>query len=388
MDFTKDEKSVAEAIGKLVASAIAPLSDANDRAAVYPRDHLRLLGEHGYLGMTIPQQYGGADLGYVAQTLVVEALAYGDPATAVVYEVHNSLHAEAVFRFGTEAQRREWLPDLLAGTAIGAFALTEPAAGSNAAALTTVAEPIEGGGGYRITGGKVFITGSGEADRYLVFARLPQTSGREGVTAFRVDRDAPGLSFGRAEEKMGLHAARTGALLLDGVVVPTSYRLGDEGAGYDMALRLLEGGRIGIAAQALGMLARALDLSVAYTKSRTQFGQPIARFEAVQFKLADMATDLRAGRLLAYDAARLREDPQRGRLAAAMAKLFCSEAAVRHCLAAIQVHGGYGYMREYQVERLLRDAKVTEIYEGTSEIMRLVIGSQILRQDAASRYEV
>ncbi len=385
MEFTEDEQAIADAVRQLVATAIAPTSDQNDRDQVYPRENLRVLGQHGYLGMTVPAEEGGGGTSYLAQTLVVEAIAYGDPATAVVYEVHNSLHLEAIHRYGTEAQKARWLPSLIAGQHIGAFALTEPDAGSNAAALATVAEPGEGG--YRLRGGKVFITGAGEADRYLVFARLPGTSGRDGITAFVVDKEAPGLSYGRAEEKMGLHAAKTGALLLDQVMVPTSDRLGVEGAGYDMALRLLEGGRIGIAAQALGMLGRALDLSLTYARTRKQFGQAIGRFEAVQFKLADMATDLHAGRLLAYDAARVRDDAQRGRMAAAMAKLFCSEAAVRHCLAAIQVHGGYGYMREYQVERLLRDAKVTEIYEGTSEIMRLVIGSQLLRGDAAPRLE-
>ena len=385
MEFTEDEQGIAHAVRQLVAAAIAPESDQNDRDRVYPRANLAALGEHGYLGMTVPTSDGGGGTTYLAQTLVVEAVAYGDPATAVVYEVHNSLHLEAIYRYGTEEQKHRWLPDLIAGRQIGAFALTEPDAGSNAAALSTVAERVEGG--YRLRGGKVFITGAGEADRYLVFARVPSTAGREGITAFVVDKTAPGLSFGRAEEKMGLHAARTGAILLDGVAVPTADRLGAEGAGYEMALRLLEGGRIGIAAQALGMLGRALDLSLTYARTRKQFGQPIGRFEAVQFKLADMATDLHAGRLLTYDAARVREDAQRGRMAAAMAKLFCSEAAVRHCLAAIQVHGGYGYMREYQVERLLRDAKVTEIYEGTSEIMRLVIGSQLLRSDAATRLE-
>lgn len=385
MEFTEDEQAIADAVRQLVAAAITPSSDQNDRDQVYPRANLLALGQHGYLGMTVPTADGGGGSSYLAQTLVVEAVAYGDPATAVVYEVHNSLHLEAIHRYGTVAQKAEWLAPLIAGQQIGAFALTEPDAGSNAAALATVAEPVEGG--YRLRGGKVFITGAGEADRYLVFARLPGTSGRDGITAFLVDKGAPGLTFGRAEEKMGLHAAKTGALLLDQVMVPTSHRLGAEGAGYDMALRLLEGGRIGIAAQALGMLGRALDLSLTYARTRKQFGQAIGRFEAVQFKLADMATDLHAGRLLAYDAARVREDAQRGRMAAAMAKLFCSEAAVRHCLAAIQVHGGYGYMREYQVERLLREAKVTEIYEGTSEIMRLVIGSQLLRGDAAPRLE-
>ncbi len=377
---------IRDAILQLVNATIAPRSAEYDRAARFPRENLELLGAQGYLGMTVAPEYGGAGLGYLEQTVVVEALAYGCPATAVIYEVHNSLHVEGVWRFGTEDQKRQWLPGLLAGRRIGAFALTEAEAGSNAAALSAVARPVAGG--YQLTGRKLFITGAGQADAYLVFARLPGTQDRAGITGFVVDRDAAGLSFGPPLEKMGLHASATGEVILDDVFVPANQRLGEEGHGYEMALWLLEGGRIGIAAQACGLLMAALAKARTYAGQRQQFGQTIGSFEAVQFKLADMATDLHAARLMTYEAARHRHDPLHARLYASMAKVFASEAAVRHALNAIQIHGGYGYIREYGVERILRDAKVTEIYEGTSDIMRLVIGGQILRQSAEALWDV
>jgi alkylation response protein AidB-like acyl-CoA dehydrogenase len=376
-EWSPDERAIRDAITDLVKSTIAPRSSEYDRAGRFPRENLELLGAQGYLGMTVPPEYGGAGASYLAQTLVVEALAYGCPATAVIYEVHNSLHVEAVLRYGSDAQRRAWLPRLLSGEWIGAFALTEPHAGSNAAALATTGEPVAGG--YRLRGEKVFITSAGEADRYIVWGRLPHTTGRAGITAWVVDRDSPGLSFGPPEAKMGLHASRTSSMRLDGVFVPTEQRLGSEGAGYGMAMALLDGGRIGIAAQACGIMAAALERSLDYARTREQFGHPIADFEVVQAKLADMALHLRAARLLTYDAARHRDAPDI-RLRAAMAKLFSSEQAVRHTLDAIQIHGGYGYMQEFGVERLMRDAKVTEIYEGTSEILRLVVASQILKR--------
>jgi butyryl-CoA dehydrogenase len=382
----KDAQLVRDAVLELVTRVIAPRSAEYDRTGHYPRENMELLGEHGYLGMTVDPAYGGAGLSYLEQTLVVEALSFACPATAVVYEVHNSLHVEAVSRYGTDEQKRRWLPDLVAGRRIGAFALTEAEAGSNAAALTTVARPVDGG--YRLTGRKLFITGAGHADAYLVFARLPGTERRGGITGFVVDRGVDGLRFGPPLAKMGLHASVTGEVIMDEVWVPEDHRLGAEGEGYDMALTLLEGGRIGIAAQACGLMMAALTKARQYAEQRRQFGQPIGHFEAVQFKLADMATDLHAARLMTYEAARHRDDPAHARLYASMAKVFASEAAVRHALNAIQIHGGYGYVQEYGVERLLRDAKVTEIYEGTSDIMRLVIGSQLLRQPAEALWEV
>lgn len=340
----------------------------------------------GYFGLTVPPEYGGTGASTLAQALVVEALAEACPATAVIYEVHNTLHIEGIWRYGTEWQRRTWLPPLIRGEWIGAFALTEPAVGSNAVEVATVGRRVPGG--YRLRGHKVFITSAGEAERYLVVGRLEGTSGREGITIWVVDKSDAGLTFGRPERKLGLHASRTSEIRLDDVFVPETHRLGDEGDGYRIALDLLDGGRIGIAAQACGMMAAALARSASYARMRRQFGQPLARFQAIRFKLADMAKDLHAARLLTYEAARRRDAGGSGvRPLAAAAKLFAAEAAVRHALAAVQIHGGYGYLREAGVERLLRDAKATEIYEGTSEMMRLILASEVMRAVTEGRLE-
>lgn len=372
-----DENSIRDAARALIRREVAPHAAEDDRQEIYPRRNMELLGRHGYLGMIVDPDFGGAGASYLAQTLVVEALAESDPATAVVYEVHNSLHVEAIWRFGSGSQRRRWLPALCQGTAIGAFALSEADAGSNAAALRTRAERVPGG--YRITGRKMFITGGGEADRYLVFATVDPDAKESGITAFMVGKDAPGISFGPAMEKMGIRAARTSEVVLDNVFIPEDDRVGQEGEGYSMALYLLDGGRIGIAAQGLGIMGAALSRSLQYARDRRQFGKPIGTFEGVQWRLANMATDLHAARLMTYEAARHREEGPAQRPLFAMAKLFSSEHAVRHAEDAIQIFGGYGYMTEFGVERLLRDAKITEIYEGTSEIMRWVIASQLLK---------
>lgn len=372
-----EENAVRDAARTLIRNEIAPHSAEYDAAGRYPRENMACLGQHGYLGMIVDPDVGGAGTTYLAQTLVVEALAEVDPATAVVYEVHNSLHVEAVSRFGTVSQRERWLPALCQGEAIGAFALSEAEAGSNAAALATRA--VKEAHGYRLTGRKMFITGGGEADRYLVFATVDPALGQRGITAFVVDKNAEGLSFGPPMSKMGIRAATTAEVVLDDVFVDEENRLGEEGEGYNMALYLLDGGRIGIAAQGLGIMATALSRSLQYAKERHQFGQPIGQFEGVQWRLANMATDLHAARLMTYEAARHREEGPAQRPLFAMAKLFSSEHAVRHAEDAIQIFGGYGYMTEFGVERLLRDAKITEIYEGTSEIMRWVIASHLLK---------
>ncbi|PSR24085.1 MAG: acyl-CoA dehydrogenase [Sulfobacillus acidophilus] len=376
--LSAEENAIRDAVRTLVQREVAPHSADLDQKAIFPRDNLTILGQHGYLGMIVDSEFGGAGTSYLAQTLVVEALAEVDPATAVVYEVHNSLHTEAVWRFGTREQRQRWLPSLCDGSAIGAFALSEADAGSNAAAIATRARAA--GSGYRLTGRKMFITGGGEADRYLVFATLDPALKTHGITAFVVDKNSPGLSFGPAMNKMGIRAARTSEVILEDVHVSAQDRLGAEGEGYELALYLLDGGRIGIAAQGVGIIAAALARSLRYARERHQFGRSIGRFEGVQWKLANMATDLHAARLMTYEAARHRDEGPTQRPLFAMAKLFASEHAVLHAAAAIQIFGGYGYMTEYGVERLLRDAKITEIYEGTSEIMRWVIASQLLKE--------
>ncbi len=375
--LTDDENAIRDAARSLIGREIAPHSTEYDQHGIFPRGNMEVLGEHGYLGMIVAPELGGSGASYLAQTLVVECLAEVDPATAVIFEVHNSLHIEALWRFGSSDQKDRWLPNLCRGRTIGAFALSESEAGSNAAALATRAMVVDGG--YRLTGRKMFITGGGQADQYLVFATVNPDAGSKGITAFVVQKDAIGISFGPAMNKMGIRAATTAEVILDDVFVPESDRLGQEGQGYLMALYLLDGGRIGIAAQGLGIMAQALSRSLQYARERRQFGRTIGEFEGVQWRLANMATDLHAARLMTYEAARHREDGPAGRPLFAMAKLFSSEHAVRHAEDAIQIFGGYGYMTEFGVERLLRDAKVTEIYEGTSEIMRLVIASQLLK---------
>lgn len=375
--LNEEENAIRDAVCALVLREIAPRSQEYDVQEIYPRPNMQLLGQHGYLGMIVDPQYGGAGTSYLAQTLVVEAIAEADPATAVIYEVHNSLHIEAIWRYGTEAQKTRWLPDLCAGQRIGAFALSEAEAGSNAAALRTRAVKVDGG--YRLTGRKMFITSGGEADQYLVFATVDPNLKSHGITAFVVEKDAPGLSFGPPMDKMGIRASRTSEVVLDDVFVSDDERLGAEGEGYNLGLFLLDGGRIGIAAQGVGIMSAALKRSLQYARERHQFGKPIGTFEGVQWRLANMATDLHAARLMTYEAARHREEGPAQRPLFAMAKLFASEHAVRHAEDAIQIFGGYGYMTEFGVERLLRDAKITEIYEGTSEIMRWVIASHLLK---------
>ncbi len=375
--LTEDENAIRDAIHTLVQNTIATTSAEYDRTQAFPRKNLELLGAQGYLGMVVDSQWGGAGASYLAQTLVVEAIAAADPATAVIYEVHNSLHIEGIWRYGTDAQKARYLPGLCQGTAIGAFAITESHAGSNAAALRTRARLVDDH--YVLDGQKIFITSAGEADTYIVFATVNPELGAKGITAFIVEQDAPGLSFGLPEDKMGIRASRTSELILDGVRVPMDQRLGMEGQGYDIALFLLDGGRIGIAAQSVGIMATALERSLGYAREREQFGSTIGHYQGVQWRLADMATDLHAARMMTYEAARRREEGPAQRPLFAMAKLFASEKAVLHAADAIQIFGGYGYMREYGVERLLRDAKVTEIYEGTSEMMRMVIASRLLK---------
>lgn len=379
MDFglTEQERAIRAAIQKLVKETIAPKAPEYDKSGEFPRENLELLGQNGFLGMTVEPRWGGAGASYLAQTLVVEAIAAADPATAVIFEVHNSLHTEAVARWGSESQKRRWLPDLISGKALGAFALTEAEAGSNPAALRTSA--VSDGSGYRLNGRKLFITNGGAADCYLVFATVAPEAGPKGITAFLVPKESEGLGFGPPLDKLGIRASRTSEVMLDEVWVPLENRIGDEGKGYPIAMDLLDGGRIGIAAQALGIMSAALAQSLRYARERHQFGRPIGKFEGVQWLLADMATDLAAARSLTYEAARRRPLGASQRAFFAMAKLFASERAMKHASAAIQIHGGYGYLSEYGVEHLLRDAKITEIYEGTSEILRVLIATQFLK---------
>lgn len=378
MDFELDaeQRSVQQAAREFAQRELAPLAAAHDESAEFPWDALRALWSAGYLGMTLPERWGGAGAGILEHTLALEQIARADASVSVLMEVHNTLHAEALVRWGSERARDEVLPRL-ARDRLGAFAITEPQAGSDAAAISTRA--TKEAGGWRLDGQKAFITGAGAADYYLVFAVTDPAKGSRGITAFEVPKEADGLSFGPPQAKMGIRSAHTGPLFLEGVRVDDDFRVGEPGEGYRIALTLLDFGRVGIAAQALGIAQAALDRAVAYAGARQQFGRTIGEFQGIQWKLAEMATEIEAARWLVYRAAWLQSRPGRHTAEISKAKLFASRVAVRAALDAIQIHGGYGYMREFGVERLLRDAKVTEIYEGTSEIHRLVIAASLLR---------
>lgn len=320
----------------------------------------------------MPEEYGGAGADYLSFILVLEELSRGDAGLGVTVAVNTSLGTLPILEFGTESQKREWVPKLASGTVIGAYALTEPASGSDAASISLAARPD--GDGYRLTGNKQFITNAGFAGLFVVMARTgPPGGGALGITAFLVPAGTEGLILGREEEKLGLNSSSTRGLTLDGAWVPESARLGAEGEGFSIAMNTLDGGRIGIAAQAIGIAQAAFEVASRYAVERRQFGQRIADFQAIRWKLADMDKDIEAARLLTYKAAWLRMNGHPTKVAGARAKLFASEMARKHTAEAVQILGGYGYTKEFPVERYYRDAKITEIYEGTSEVQRIVI---------------
>jgi len=382
MDFALPDELLAlqRAVRDFAQREIAPIAAELDRDPRFPRPTLRKMGEMGLLGILTPEDYGGLGLGHLAYAVLLEEIAAADASHATIASVTNGMPQALILGHGSEAQRRRWLPRLAAGEAIGAFCLTEPHAGSDAAALRTQARRAEGG--YRLDGSKAWITSGGEADLYLVLAKTDPDAGARGITAFVLERGTEGLTFGAPERKLGQHAATTTSVRFDGAFVPVDQRLGDEGQGFAMAMAALDGGRVGIAAQALGIARAAFHAAAAYAEEREAFGRPIREFQGVGFKLADMATRIDAARLLTHRAAWLLDRGARATKEVSMAKLSASEAAVWVCDAAVQVFGGYGYSADYPVERYLRDARVTTLYEGTSEIQRIVISRQIHREHA------
>ncbi len=374
---SEEHEALRHRIRELAEKHFAPRAAAYDESGEFPAENIRLLAEGGYIGMNLPEEYGGAGLDMLSHTICVEEIARCCATTAVIFEVHNTLHSETVAHFGTPEQKKRFLPDLASGRKLGAFCLTEPGAGSDAGSVKSTAR-MEGDR-YVLEGQKCFITNGGVADLYLVFALTDPSQGSRGLSCFIVEKGTPGLSFGKPESKMGIRASHTTDVFLDKVAVPAANRLGAEGEGFKIAMSALDAGRLGIGAQALGIAQAAYEKSVAYAKERVQFGKPIATLQAIQWMIADMAVDIEAARLLLYRAAELYGQPGRHSAEIAMAKLKCAETAMRHTVKAVQIYGGYGYMREYGVERLMRDAKITEIYEGTSEIMRLIIAGAALR---------
>jgi len=329
------------------------------------------------LGILVPPEYGGAGLDHLAFTICIEELAVACASTAVIVDVHNSVACEPILLFGTEEQKRRWLPALASGELLGAFALTEPSSGSDAASLQTTAR--RHGDEYVLNGTKVFITNIGRAGMYIVFARTGSGERAAGVSAFIVPGDAEGLKVGQVFRKMGLNGSPTGELVLEDVRVPASNLLYEEGKGFTIAMRALDSGRIGISGQALGIAEAALGEAIAYTREREQFGRPVAAFQGVQFALADMATRLTAARQMAYHAAWLCSRGRRFTREASMAKLFCTDAAMEIATEAVQLAGGYGYVDDLPFERHFRDAKALQIYEGTNQVQRVVIAREVLR---------
>ncbi len=370
-----------EAMRKLVRDfaqrVIVPQAQYIDDKDEFPRDIVRRMGELGLLGLPIPEEFGGVGADYVSYMLAIEEISYASAAIGVILAVHTSVGTMPILHFGTPLQQERYVPRLAAGELLGAFALTEPNAGSDAQSIQMRA--VQVGDHYLLSGNKVFITNGGEADIYTVFAVTDPGSGAHGMSAFIVPRATAGFYVGKKERKMGLNGSSTAELIFDEAVVPVENRLGEEGEGFRIAMSQLDGGRIGIAAQALGIARAAFDAAKGYTLTRRQFGRPIADFQAIQSILADMATQIEAAKWLTYRAAALRAALLPCTMEASMAKLYATDTAMRVTTDAVQLFGGYGYTKDFPVERYMRDAKVTQIYEGTNQIQRIVIAKALAR---------
>ncbi len=379
MDFelTDEQKLIREAVREFAESELAPVAAEIDRDHRFPEEVVPKLAALNLMGMTYPEEVGGAGTDYVSYVIALEEVSRACATTAVIMTAQNTLVTWPIFKFGTQAQKDRYLHDLTSGRRLGAFALTEPVAGTDAGAGTATAELS--GKEYILNGSKVFITNAPYAEIYIVFAKTDPAQGTRGMSAFIVEKDTPGFSVGEAEHKLGIRGSSTPPLYFSNCRIPEDALLGGEGNGFKVAMQTLDGGRIGVAAQALGIAQAALDASVAYAKERVQFGKPIATLQAIQWMIADMATEIDAARLLVYRAASCIDNGRPYSTEGAMAKLFASETATRVAGKAIQIHGGYGYTESYPVERNWRDARITEIYEGTSEVQRMVIARSCLR---------
>ena len=373
--LTEEERMFFATVRKFAQETIAPAVRTMDDEQQFAPDLVKKLFELGLMGIEIPEDLGGAGGSFFDAVLAIEAIATVDPAVAVLVDVHNTLVVNAIRRWANEEQKRKWLPRLAADTA-SAYALSEAGSGSDAFALQTRAEKVDGG--YRLSGRKLWISNAKEAGLFLVFATLDPAAGYRGITAFLVERDTPGFSVGRKEDKMGIRASSTCELLLDGCVVPAANLLGEEGKGYKIAIESLNEGRIGIGAQMLGLAEGAWGHAAKYAKERKQFGKPIAEFQAVQFALAEMATEIEAAKLMVYNAARLKDAGQSYVREAAMTKYFTSQVAERVASQCVEVFGGNGFVRDYPAEKYYRDAKVGKIYEGTSNMQLMTIGKMVI----------
>ncbi len=375
--LTEEQQAVKEAARDFAQNELLPGVIERDIKAEFPTEQVRMMAELGFMGMMVSPEYGGGGMDTLSYVLAMEEISKVDPSCAVIMSVNNSLVCWGLEAYGTEEQKQKYLTKLATGEWIGSFCLSEPEAGSDATSQRTTAE--DRGDHYLLNGTKNWITNGSTSKVHLVMAQTHPELRHRGINTLIVESDWPGVTIGPKEDKLGIRASDTCSIMYQDVVVPKKNRIAEEGFGFKFAMQTLDGGRIGIAAQALGIAAGAYERALVYSKERKAFGKPISAHQAIAFKLADMATEIEAARMLVYRAAWLKDQGLPYSAAAAMAKMFASDVAMRHTVEAVQIHGGYGYVREYHVERLMRDAKITQIYEGTNEIQRLVIARNILK---------
>lgn len=376
-DFTEEQLAVKEAARDFAQRELKPGVIERDAKMEFARDQISMMGDLGFLGMMVDTKYGGGGMDTVSYVLAMEEISKVDNSCSVCMSVNNSLVCWGIEEYGTEEQKQKYLPKLATGEWLGAYCLSEPEAGSDATAQRTTA--VDMGDYYLLNGTKNWITNGGSSSLHIVMAQTDPEKKHKGINAFLVETGWDGVIIGAKEDKLGIRSSDTHTIMYNDVKVPKENRIGEDGFGFKFAMKVLEGGRIGIASQALGIAAGAYELAAAYSLERTAFGKEIARHQAISFKLADMATDIEAARLLVLRAAWLKDRDMDYSVASSMAKVFASEAAMKHTVEAVQIHGGYGFVKEYHVERLMRDAKITQIYEGTSEIQRIVIARSILK---------
>jgi butyryl-CoA dehydrogenase len=379
MDFTlnKEQEMIRKFVREFAEKEVKPIAAEIDENHRFPRETIIKMAKQDMMGITMPKEYGGAGGDVISEIIIIEELSKVCASTGDILATHTSLGSGPILQFGTKAQKDKYLPLLASGKYLGAFGLTEPNAGSDASGQQTIA--VLDGDNYVINGSKVFITSGGEADVYIVFAMTDKSKGLRGISAFIIEKTFPGFKIGKKENKLGIRGSSTAELIFDNCIVPKENLLGQEGKGFGIAMKTLDSGRIGIGAQATGIAQGALDESIKYVKERKQFGKKIADFQGIQWILAEMEVQVQAARLLTYNAAQRRQDKLPYTKEAAMAKLFASETAMKVTTLAVQLHGGYGYTMDYPVERMMRDAKITEIYEGTSQVQKMVISANMLK---------
>ena len=379
MDFklSKEQEMIRNVMKEFAECEVKPIAAEIDESSRFPRETVEKMAKYHMLGIPFPVEYGGAGGDEIAYAIAVEELSKACATTGVILSAHTSLGCWPIYKYGTEEQKQKYLVPLAKGEKLGAFGLTEPNAGTDAAGQQTTA--ILDGDNYILNGTKIFITNGGEADIYIIFAMTDRTKGTRGISAFIVEKDTPGFSIGKVEDKMGIRGSSTAELIFRDCIIPKENLLGKEGKGFGIAMSTLDGGRIGIAAQALGIAEGALEETIKYIKERQQFGRPLSKFQGLQWMIADMATEIEGAKLLVYKAAYNKANGLAYNKEAAMAKLFAANTAMNVTTKCVQLHGGYGYTRDYPVERMMRDAKITEIYEGTSQVQQMVIAANLLR---------